>query len=281
MTDTIHPHDTETDLQDPQGDPPVPPAPTEPTARPPLTRGARIGSAVAALVVAVYIATTILMVIPQSSTTRALTAPARPYFGQQWNVFAPSIQKTNRYLQMQAQWRDSSGALVKSEWVDITDAEYESGDGDIQASRTNKQSANLLKTYSTRFQALSEEQRRVVQDTFIRRTDDGFAAKTPAALVEQLTGLADGTTGRVVSFLRYDYVMKEFTTYWGTAFFGRDIERVRWRVVTTRPNDFEHRLDEERQYTPSARTFGWRHVDDVIDPQALSAYQGVVERYAR
>jgi hypothetical protein len=248
---------------------------------PPLTRGARIGAAVSLLVVALYVATTILMAIPQDATTRALTAPARPYFGQQWNVFAPSIQKTNRYLEMQGQWRDDSGALVKSEWIGITDAEYESGEEDIQASRTNKQSANLLKTYSQRYQALSEQQRRVVQDTFIRRTDSGFAAKTPASLVEELTGLADGTSGRVISFLRYDYVMKEFTTYWGTAYFGRELERVRWRVVTTRPNDFAHRLDEERQFTPTARTYGWRHVDDVIDPQALGAYRGVVERYAR
>ncbi|MBP2457582.1 hypothetical protein ABID70_000143 [Clavibacter michiganensis] len=279
MTDTTHPHDTEAhaDLGDPHGDPPT--ATRASPAR--LTRGARIGAAVAALVVAIYVATTILMVIPQSSTTRALTAPARPYFGQQWNVFAPSIQKTNRHLEMQAQWRDDSGALVKSEWLDITAAEYESGDGHVQPSRTNKQSANLLKAYSTRYQALTEEQRRVVQDTFIRRTDSGFAAKTPASLVEQLTGLADGTQGRVVSFLRYDYVMKEFATYWGTAYFGREVERVRWRVVTTRPNDYEHRLDEERQFTASARTYGWRQVDDVIDPQALSVYQAVVERYAR
>ncbi|WP_241533850.1 DUF5819 family protein [Clavibacter michiganensis] len=235
----------------------------------------------ALLVVAVYVATTILMAVPQNATTRALTAPARPYFGQQWNVFAPAIQKTNRYLEMQAQWRDDSGALVKSDWVDITEAEYESGAGDIQASRTNKQSANLLKAYSTRYQALTPEQRRVVIDTFIRRTDTGFAAKTPASLVEQLSGLEDGTRGRVISFLRYDYVMKEFTTYWGTAYFGREIERVRWRVVTTRPNDYENRLDEQRQFEPTARTYGWRQADDVIDPQALSAYQGVVERYAR
>lgn len=281
MTDTIHPQDTKAAPEADHGDPRGGPRAARPAARQPLTRGARIGAALAALVVAVYVATTILMVIPQNSTTRALTAPARPYFGQQWNVFAPSIQKTNRYLEMQAQWRDDSGALVKSDWLNITDAEYESGDGHIQPSRTNKQSANLLKTYSTRYQALSEEQRRVVQDTFIRRTDSGFAAKTPASLVEQLTGLAEGTQGRVISFLRYDYVMKEFATYWGTAYFGRDIERVRWRVVTTRPNDYEHRLDEERQFAPSARTFGWRQVDDVIDPQALSAYQAVVERYAR
>lgn len=295
MTDTTHQHDTgidddadrddrdglDADAETSAAAPPADPPGAHAGERRPLTRGARIGTAVAALVVAVYVATTILMVIPQTSTTRALTAPARPYFGQQWNVFAPSIQKTNRYLEMQAQWRDDSGDLVKSDWVNITDAEYESGDGDIQASRANKQSANLLKTYSSRYLALSEEQRTVARDTFIRRTDDGFAAKTPATLVQQLTGLTEGTDGRVISFLRYDYVMKEFATYWGTAYFGRDVERVRWRIVTTRPNDFEHRLDEERQFSPSVRTFGWRQVDDVIDPQALSAYQAVVERYAR
>jgi hypothetical protein len=172
---------------------------------------------------------------------------------------------------------------VKSEWADITRAEYEAGEGRIQGSRTVKQSANLLKTYTSRFQALTPEQRTIVQDTFIRRaeTDSGFAAKTAVSLIDQLTALGDGSRGRVIAMLRADYVMKEFTTYWATAWFGRDIERVRWRVVTERPNDFAHRSDDEQQFTPSTRTFGWREADDVIDPQALSVYQGIVERYAR
>ncbi|WP_316317933.1 DUF5819 family protein, partial [Clavibacter michiganensis] len=244
---------------------------------------ARIGTAVAAFAVVVYVATSILMVVPQSDATRALTSAARPYFSQQWNVFAPSIQKTNRYLEMQAQWRDDSGALVKSEWVDITRAEYEAGEGRIQSSRTVKQSANLLKTYTERFRGLTPEQQVIVQDTFIRRadTDSGFAAKTAVSLIDQLSALDEGSRGRVITMLRADYVLKEFTTYWSTAWFGRDIERVRWRVVTERPNDFAHRSDDQQQYAPSTRTFGWREADDVIDPQALSVYQGIVERYAR
>ncbi|MFT2689749.1 DUF5819 family protein [Clavibacter zhangzhiyongii] len=105
-------------------------APTAPASTPPgLTRGARIGSAVAAAAVAIYVATSILMVVPQGDATRALTAAARPYFSQQWNVFAPSIQKTNRHLEMQAQWRDASGTLVKSDWADITGVEYAAGRG--------------------------------------------------------------------------------------------------------------------------------------------------------
>ncbi|CAQ00280.1 DUF5819 family protein [Clavibacter sepedonicus] len=298
MTDTTHDHDVEHDAtedvavdasestdHDPagvadEGASPVDPADPTPPA---LTRAARIGTAIAALVVVIYVATSILMVVPQSDATRALTAAARPYFGQQWNVFAPSIQKTNRYLEMQAQWRDDSGALVKSEWVDITRAEYEAGEGRIQSSRTVKQSANLLKTYTERFRGLTREQQAIVQDTFIRRadTDSGFAAKTAVSLIDQLQALDEGSRGRVITMLRADYVLKEFTTYWATAWFGRDIERVRWRVATERPNDFAHRSDEQQQFTPSTRTFGWREADDVIDPQALSVYQGIVERYAR
>ncbi|PPF66771.1 hypothetical protein C5E16_10875 [Clavibacter michiganensis] len=236
---------------------------------------------VAVGVVIVYIATTILMAVPQNGATRALTAPARPFFSQQWNVFAPSIQKASRFLEVQSQWRDESGALVKSDWIPVTESEYGASEGQLQGSRTNKQSANLVKTYMTRYQALSTEQQEVVRDTFIRRTDTGYAAKTADSLIEQLSGLEDGTRGRVISFLRHEYVVKEFATYWSTAYFGRDVERVRWRVVTTRPNDFDRRLDDARQYEPSVRTFGWRHVDDVIDPQALSVYQSVVERYAR
>jgi hypothetical protein len=290
MTDTTHDHDVAQDVAHevdddtaPSTPPSVDPAPPADPTAPGLTRGARIGTAVAAVVVAIYVATSILMVVPQSDATRALTAAARPYFSQQWNVFAPSIQKTNRYLEMQAQWRDDSGALVKSDWVDITRAEYAAGEGRIQPSRTVKQSANLLKTYTERVRGLTPEQQAIVQDTFIRRadTDSGFAAKTAVSLIDQLTALDEGSRGRVITMLRADYVIKEFTTYWATAWFGRDIERVRWRVVTERPNDFAHRSDDRQQFEGSARTFGWREADDVIDPQALSVYQGVVERYAR
>ncbi|RIJ60805.1 DUF5819 family protein [Clavibacter phaseoli] len=289
MTDTTH-HDPDVDHEvdhdvdaDAATSAPPPAAPTSHATTTGLTRGARIGSAIAALVVVIYVATSILMVVPQGDATRALTAAARPYFSQQWNVFAPSIQKTNRYLEMQAQWRDDSGALVKSEWVDITRAEYEAGEGRIQGSRTVKQSANLLKTYTERFRGLTPEQQAIVQDTFIRRadTDSGFAAKTAVSLIDQLQALDEGSRGRVITMLRADYVLKEFTTYWATAWFGRDIERVRWRVATERPNDFAHRSDDQQQFAPSTRTFGWREADDVIDPQALSVYQGIVERYAR
>jgi hypothetical protein len=198
-------------------------------------------------------------------------------------VFAPSIQKTNRRLELQAQWRDPSGALVKSEWVDVTSTEYAAGEGRIQPSRTVKQSANLLKTYSTRVQGLTPEQQRIMQDTFIRRadTDSGFAAKTAVSLIDQLTALDPGSRSRVITALRADYVVKEFTTYWATARFDRDVERVRWRIVTERPNDYAHRADDQAQYTPSVRVYGWREADDVIDPQALSVYRAVVERYAR
>ncbi|OUE21717.1 hypothetical protein BFL34_01077 [Clavibacter michiganensis] len=286
MTDTTHDHDVAHEVDDDTASsapPPADPAPPADPTTPGLTRGARIGTAIAAAVVAIYVATSILMVVPQGDATRALTAAARPYFSQQWNVFAPSIQKTNRYLQMQAQWRDDSGALVKSEWVDITRAEYAAGEGRIQGSRTVKQSANLLKTYTERFRGLTPEQQAIVQDTFIRRadTDSGFAAKTAVSLIDQLSALDEGGRGRVITMLRADYVLKEFTTYWATAWFGRDIERVRWRVATERPNDFAHRSDDQQQFAPSTRTFGWREADDVIDPQALSVYQGIVERYAR
>ncbi|AJW79716.1 DUF5819 family protein [Clavibacter michiganensis] len=286
MTDTTHDHDVAHEVDDDSpssAPPPADPAPPADPTTPGLTRGARIGTAIAAVVVAIYVATSILMVVPQSDATRALTAAARPYFSQQWNVFAPSIQKTNRYLEMQAQWRDDSGALVKSEWVDITRAEYAAGEGRIQSSRTVKQSANLLKTYTERFRGLTPEQQVIVQDTFIRRadTDSGFAAKTAVSLIDQLSALDEGSRGRVITMLRADYVLKEFTTYWSTAWFGRDIERVRWRVATERPNDFAHRSDDQQQFAPSTRTFGWREADDVIDPQALSVYQGIVERYAR
>ena len=85
--------------------------------------------------------------------------------------------------------------------------------------------------------------------------------------------------GDVVRFLRYDYMLKEYATAFSTAYFDQDVERVRWRIDRTRPNDFENRFSEEQQFDDTAVTFGWRHVDDVIDPETLAVYRDVVTRY--
>ena len=56
---------------------------------------------------------------------------------------------------------------------------------------------------------------------------------------------------------------------------------MRWQIERTRPNDFEHRFDDETQFKKSTVTYGWRHIDDVIDPEVIAVYKDVIERYDR
>lgn len=248
-----------------------------------LTRPAKIASVISLAIVAIYIFVTIVLVVPPGAFRTAfngIVSASSPYFSQKWNVFAPNIMKSNNTLAIQAQWVGDDGKLVKSDWVNMTEIEQQSVPGHAIPSRIQKSSWNAMLAYNKRYVGLNEAQRDVVRDTFIERHDDGYRAKRADALVDQLDELG-GSRGDVVRFLRYDYMLKEYATDFATAYFDKDIVRVRWQIQRTRPNDFEHRFDDEKQFKKSTVTYGWRHVDDVIDPEVIAVYEDVIERYDR
>ena len=195
-------------------------------------RGPRIATAVALVVVAAYVFVTLLFVSPPTPVKAAfagVTRAASPYFAQKWNVFAPDIAKSNPELRIQAQWRDDDGILVKSEWRNITAVEFGSITGNALPSRVQKLSWNALAAYLTRFRDLTSDQQTLVRDTFIERYDDGFRGIPADQLIGRLAELADNR-GDVIDLLRYDYMIKEYATYFATATFDHDIERIRWEV---------------------------------------------------
>jgi len=213
-----------------------------------------------------------------SSPTRPVVSEVfSPYFTQRWNVFAPNIMKVNRNLQIQVQWREN-GELVHSDWVDVTDAEFTAARGIPTPSRISKNSFNAAQAYLTRYQALGDEQRERVRDTFIRRVDGGFAPMQAQALLDEIDGLGESRSS-VVRFLRYDYMLVRFASAFGGAYFDRDVERVRWRIQHDRPNDFLHRFDEERQTELSYTTFGWRQPGVGPTDEVRAIYDEVIERY--
>ena len=249
----------------------------------PVSRNAKIAAAVALGLVAVYVLVSLAIVAP-AGAFRSAMAPvigaASPYFAQKWNVFAPNIMKANTGLRFQAQWRDESGQLVKSEWVDLTGIEQNSVAGSAIPSRIQKSSWNATLAYNKRYALLTADQRDIVRDTFIERVDGGYRAKPVGPLLDELA-TPGSSTSATVRFLRYDYMLKEYTTTFATAYFGQEIERVRWQIHRTRPNDFDHRFDSKRQFEASDVTFGWRQADDVIDQETVAVYSDVIERYAR
>lgn len=231
---------------------------------------------IAALAVIVLsIVGTLLIVSPEGTPLRQQARSALvPYFSQNWRVFAPSILKANRTLEIRAQWRED-GELVHSDWVSITGIELRAVSGNLAPSRVEKSSWNASNIYLQRYFRLDETQRRRVQDTFIERDGDGFRPISDTDLIAQL-GPGDPD---VIRFLRMDYMFMRYATLFATAGFGREIERVQWRIVRDRPNDFDNRFVDEKQFPTRITTFGWRQSNVRIDPDVVDAYRGVIERH--
>ncbi|MGM7667897.1 DUF5819 family protein [Microbacterium sp. A93] len=235
----------------------------------------RVTGIVATIVVLIVAIGTILIVSPPGTPLRSeVRAVALPYFGQTWKIFAPSVMKANRSLEFRASWRDDDGDLVKSGWVSITQIEQRTVEGNPFPSRIQKPAWNAAGTFLERYNKLDADQRTRVRDTFIEVDGDDFRPIPTETLVEEL-GKDDGD---VIRYLRMDYMMMRMATLFGTAGFNEKIERVQWRIVSERPNDFTHRFDEEAQFTPSITTFGWRESNVVTAPDVVADYRALIER---
>jgi len=246
------------------------------------TRGARLAAGAAVLLVAVYVATSISFSAPAGdpfkNATGWLRSVASPYFAQSWNVFAPHILKTNIELEVAAQWRDGSGELVHSPWVSATRLDLAVTAGEPSPSRAVKQSWNLIRAYNQRFLALNPQQQAVVLDTFIRRLGPNrYAGETDQQITARLSALG-GSPSAVRSLVQYDDAMVTYASLLSTAYFDKRIERVRWRIVYRRPNDFAHRASPVRQFGTETRAFGWRQADPKLDADSLAVFRDFVAR---
>lgn len=237
---------------------------------------------IALVAVAAYIFVSLAVVIPN----KALPAPlvsvsndARPFFNQSWQVFAPNILKSNVKVEAMAQWRNDSGELVKSPWIPVTAVEQRSVSGSIIPSRINKSSWNAAQTYASRFNKLNAEQKKVVQNSFIKNVDDGstrpLTRKEAAALIAKH---GDNLTA-INNVLNYDDLFIDYMGLYTTAYFGKKVERVRWKIVYTRPNDFVHRFEDAQQFKDKELEFGWRQFDRGVTKEELTVYREVLQRY--
>lgn len=239
-------------------------------------RPAKVTGIAATIVMIIVMLGTALIFTPDGTPLRSeVRSAAFPYFSQSWRVFAPNILKSNRTLEIRAQWRDDDGELFRSGWVSITDIEQRTVTGNLASSRILKNSWNASSTYIKRYNKLDEDQRQRVRDTFIERAGDDFQPIPVEDLIDEL-GTDDSD---VIRFLRVDYMLMRYATLYATAGFGQEIERVQWRVVNDRPNDFTHRFDDEQQFTSSVRTFGWRQSNVGISQTVVDDYRAVIERY--
>lgn len=240
-----------------------------------LTRSQRASGLIATAIALIVILGTALIVSPVGAPLRSeVRTAALPYFGQSWRVFAPNILKADRALEVRVAWLDDNGELVKSGWVDLTQIEQRTAQGNPFPSRIQKLNSNASSTYLNRYRALDDEQQTRARDTFIEAHEGDYSAIPDERLIEEL-GTDDGD---VIRFLRFDYMMMRYATVFTTAGFNEKIERVQWRIVRERPNDFTHRFDDEAQFTPSINTFGWRQSNVEINADVIDEYRSLIER---
>lgn len=248
---------------------------SERTPAPRLTDAQRVVGIIVTVIMAIVMVSTVLIVAPAGTPLRSeVRSVATPYFGQNWRVFAPNILKVDRTLEVRVQWRDDEGALVRSGWVDLTKLEQRTVEGNLLPSRTQKLTWNASNTYLNRYFDLDPEQRVRVRDTFIEAHDGGFR---PIPVEDLIAELGEGESD-VIRFLRMDYMFMRNATLYGTAGFNKTIERVQWRVVRERPNDFTHRFDDDSQFSPTVTTFGWRESNLQIDPDVVADYRSLIVR---
>lgn len=242
---------------------------------PNLARSHRLTAIVTSAVMVVVMVGTVLLVIPSGIPLRSqVHSVGAPYFSQNWRVFAPNILKVNRKVEIKAQWRDDDDQLVKSDWVSLSDIEEQTVAGNVAPSRIHKNAFNSSQTLLRRYNALETEQRARVRDTYIERSSDGFQ---PIPVDDLIADLGENDSS-VISYLRMDYMYMRYATLYATAGFQQDIERVQWRIIRERPNDFKNRHRDEAQYNDTITTFGWRYSNVRLDDHIVDDYAALIER---
>jgi len=238
----------------------------------------RLFASLSLLIIAVFTAGAVILVIPGTAAESALSSVVSPYFAQRWRLFAPSILKVNMTLSVQAAWKDESGEFVTSDWVNVTEMEYAGMTGDVAPSKIQQQTWQATTNYMGRYAALTADQQERVRNTFISYQDGRYLSMPGTELIAELTEKTDNPSA-VVRFLRYDNLLKRYAAAFATEWFGRDVDRIRWRVDRRRANDFSHRLSDTPQYQLAPIVFGWRHNDVPLSDDLLQVFADVIERY--
>lgn len=248
------------------------------SAQPRRRRAPAVATIGSLAVVAGYAFVSGTIVLPETPAQAAVEEVFSPYFSQSWKLFAPNIARTNRALELQAQWRDEDGELQLSDWVEASDVEFEGMRNAGIPSRVTGVTVSAAADYLGRYDELTEAQQVRVTDTFIQRDGEGGFEPIPDdELVDEVDQLGDDRTA-VVRFIRYDYMLQRFADAFTEAYFGQEVERVRWRVMVDQPNSFEERF-EPKVIPVSYVTFGWRQYWSDANDQIASVYDDVVGRY--
>jgi hypothetical protein len=193
-----------------------------------------------------------------SENATGFTSYLRPYFNQNWRLFAPNPISDDRNILVQGAYRASDGSVKTTDWIDWTDVELDLVRHHVIGGRAGYITSKLYSPLSTWYGALGAAAR-----VANAPSDPSDSIPTWAELREDL--VATGATSRAVSlYLCYDQATARLAT---DIMVGRwpDHDWVAVRFAQRRqgvtPYSARHGSETERERArpaPVLRVNGWR-----------------------
>lgn len=210
-----------------------------------------------------YIVVSVSAVVSPGSPATAL---AEPYFSQGWRLFAPHIRSTNYRVEVQARTAGPSGVEV-SEWKPITAVELAAVRGAAAPPRVADVSVNLAPEVLEYLDSLSDDARSLVAPAHPM-------PETPSASQDELVAALGNEPAR---YWDLDQNLTRLSSMWASAYFGTDVDAIRWRVESIPIPAFERRFSAT---TPESWTItsSWRDPAEV-DQDSIDATLELIWRY--
>lgn len=230
---------------------------TSPSTSRSIPTAAKVVSVIALAVVAVHIAMTAVFNVPSSEVKygplpgRAADAWIKPYFLQDYRIFAPDPASADRNLWVRAWVQTPEGERVETKWVDVTAIELAEPYRRVLRKQLTVIGAEQLMTSYNR---LTPEQKTVVGENFHDSAD-------LADLNEALFDVDDGNPGDVRSFIRATNYTTSYATQAAQALWSDDGEvlAVQTRAVYSPVVRWDDRFDPDAERPASSYTeLGWR-----------------------
>lgn len=197
----------------------------------------------------------------KESVASDVDAYMRPFFEQNWSLFAPNPINSEDELYVRAQVADiQTGNLEITEWRSATQLEWTLVRGNPAPSRASRVSSNLNRRVSSAWRALTDEQQEIVADNYPDMPDWNPLADD---LIEAQGG---ETSSRVARMVRADRVATGYATQFAKAIWGEGVEAVQIELRRTPVPRWDERMEPEPE-SPSftTREFGWRPA--LVDPR--------------
>jgi hypothetical protein len=227
----------------------------------PIPKAAKVASAAALLLAGAHIALTAVFNVPSTEVKYgalpggAADAWIRPYFVQDYRIFAPDPASADRNLWVRAWVETPDGERVETKWVDVTAIELAEPYRRVLRKQLTVIGAEQL---MTSYGKLTEAQKAVVEENFHTSPD-------LAELNEALLAADDANAGDVRSFIRATNYTTSYATQAARALWGDDGEilAVQTRSVYSPVIRWDDRNDPDAVRPDSSYTqLGWRPVLD-------------------